>query len=142
MLGTYISQSEHETKELGAKLLDEFKTSGIVALVGDLGAGKTHLVKGLAEAAGFSGDVTSPTFSLVHEYQAPEIQICHFDFYRLESESELWDLGWEDYLDRDAVLAVAGSPLFRASSETPKPIHFLKDLVEISQKIYGFTGLP
>ena len=76
----------------------------VFALVGDLGAGKTHWTKGLARGLGFSGDVTSPTFSLAHEYRGGRLPLFHFDFYRLESVEELLSLGWDDYLDQNGVI--------------------------------------
>ena len=77
-----------------------------IALVGDLGAGKTHFTKGLAEGLGFNGDVTSPTFSLVQEYRGGRLPLFHFDFYRIESADELLALGWDDYLDEAGVVVV------------------------------------
>jgi len=117
-----LTHSDSETKAAGREFFQEhlaaaFESSGtqgasVVALVGDLGAGKTHFVKGLVEGAGYEGDVTSPTFSLVREYQGAVAEICHFDFYRIEHEVELWELGWEDYLDRSSVLAVEWADRF------------------------------
>jgi len=106
------THSETETIELGKSLLTRFPKGGVVALVGDLGSGKTHLTKGIALAAGFDGSVTSPTFTLVHEYVGSSQEVCHFDFYRLNSENELWDIGWDDYLDRGAVLVVEWADRF------------------------------
>ncbi|WP_421750487.1 tRNA (adenosine(37)-N6)-threonylcarbamoyltransferase complex ATPase subunit type 1 TsaE [Croceimicrobium sp.] len=73
----------------------------LVLFKGDLGAGKTTLIKELCKQLGVLDEVNSPTFSLVNEYQgAKGEQIFHFDWYRLEDESEAWDMGWEDYLER------------------------------------------
>lgn len=84
-------------KAVGATL----KAGSVVALVGTLGAGKTHLTKGLvAHFGGKEEDVTSPTFTLVHEYEGTSLPIYHFDFYRMESAAEVETLGWDDYLDR------------------------------------------
>lgn len=88
---------------------------GVIALVGGLGAGKTHLVKGIAAGLGSAADVASPTFSLVHEYFGGRLPLYHFDFYRLESEGEVLGIGWDDYLaEGDAVLAVEWADRFPA----------------------------
>jgi tRNA threonylcarbamoyladenosine biosynthesis protein TsaE len=75
-----------------------------IALVGDLGAGKTHWTKGFVAGIGSSATVTSPTFGLVHEYHGGRLPVFHFDFYRLKSAEELIALGWDDYLDQDGIV--------------------------------------
>ncbi len=76
----------------------------VVALNGDLGAGKTHFSKGLVAGLGAAESVTSPTFSLVQEYLSGRLPVFHFDFYRLDSAGELISLGWDDYLDEGGVI--------------------------------------
>ena len=99
--------SESELIEYASDLGRSVGAGSVFGLVGDLGAGKTHFTKGLAAGLGVSEvDVTSPTFTLVHEYAGGRLPIFHFDFYRLESEEEALALGWEEYLAEDAVLAV------------------------------------
>lgn len=78
----------------------------VIALVGDLGAGKTTLTQGILAGLDFAGEVTSPTFSLVQEYLGGRLEVFHFDFYRVEHEDELLDLGWDDYLDRQGLVIV------------------------------------
>ncbi len=86
-----------QTLAVGERLGSALQPGDIVALDGDLGAGKTLLTKGIARSLGISdSDVTSPTFSLIHEYAAP-VPLYHFDLYRLEDPEELWNLGYEDY---------------------------------------------
>lgn len=80
------------------------QAGAVVALNGDLGAGKTHFCKGLVVGLGAREEVTSPTFSLVQEYLSGRVPIYHFDFYRLESTNELISLGWDDYLDEEGVI--------------------------------------
>jgi len=85
----------------------------VLALVGTLGAGKTHFVQGMAAGLGFEGVVTSPTFSLVHEYVGGRWPLFHFDFYRLESVAALLSMGWDEYLDeQDAVVVVEWADRF------------------------------
>ena len=101
-----ITNSEEETEEAGAELSRRLESGAVVALYGDLGAGKTAFVRGLARGLGFTGRVTSPTFTIVNEYEG---LLFHFDMYRLNSADELFDIGWEDYLRRGAVCAVEWS---------------------------------
>ena len=104
----YLSHSEQETEELGAALAGRLKAGDVVAYRGDLGAGKTAFTRGLARGLGCTGRVTSPTFTIVNEYEG-RIPLFHFDLYRLGDEEELWDIGWEDYLGRGGVCAVEWS---------------------------------
>lgn len=83
----------------------------VFALTGGLGAGKTHWTKGFAAALGAGGEVTSPTFSLVHEYPA-RLPIFHFDFYRLDSADELIGLGWDEYLEAGGVVVAEWADKF------------------------------
>ena len=106
----YLSHSEQETEELGAALAGRLKAGDVVAYRGDLGAGKTAFTRGLARGLGCHGRVTSPTFTIVNEYEGPT-PLFHFDLYRLGGEEELWDIGWEDYLARNGVCAVEWSEI-------------------------------
>ena len=81
----------------------------VVAFTGDLGAGKTAFTRGLARGLGISGRVTSPTFTVVNEYEGGRLPLFHFDMYRLGSSDELFGIGWEDYLAREGVCAVEWS---------------------------------
>ena len=107
----YLSHSEQETEALGAALAQRLHGGDMIAYRGDLGAGKTAFTRGLARGLGCTGRVTSPTFTIVNEYEG-EIPLFHFDLYRLGDEEELWDIGWEDYLGRGGVCAVEWSESF------------------------------
>ncbi len=104
----YITNSAEETIELGRKLAAELRPPKLVLLRGDLGAGKTTMVKGIAEAfeAASQDDVTSPTFTLIHEYRGPEVSVYHIDLYRLETARELETLGLDELIsdERNIVL--------------------------------------
>lgn len=106
--------SEKEAIAFGRELAATLRPGAVVALVGGLGAGKTHVAKGLAAGLGFPGEVTSPTFTLVHEYTAPAMRlpVYHFDFYRLDSPEAVPGLGWDDYLDAGGVCVVEWADLF------------------------------
>ena len=101
-----ISNSPTETEQLGADLAAQLSPGDIIAFTGDLGAGKTAFTRGLARGLGIQERVTSPTFTIVNEYEGGRIPLFHFDMYRLGSSDELFDIGWEDYLARGGVCAV------------------------------------
>ena len=105
-MGTIISHSPAETHAAGVAMAAGMRRGNVLALVGGLGAGKTHFVKGLVEGLGGDAEgVTSPTFTLVHEYRGT-LPVFHFDFYRLESEAEVFEIGFDDYLGMDGVCVV------------------------------------
>ena len=103
-----ITHSEQETEQFGAELAEIIQAPAVLCLYGELGAGKTALIRGLAEGMGLTCTVSSPTFTIVNEYLGSR-DLIHFDMYRLGSAEELFDIGWEDYLRRNAVLAVEWS---------------------------------
>ena len=105
---TVVTNSERETEQVGRELAVTLSPGSVVALYGDLGAGKTAFVRGLAEGLGIDGSVSSPTFTIVNEYRG-RIPLFHFDMYRLSGSDELFEIGWEDYLDRGGVCAVEWS---------------------------------
>ena len=106
------ASSELEMIEGGIKIAASLESGDVVALNGPLGAGKTHLSKGLVSGLGACDEVTSPTFSLVQEYLGGRVPIFHFDFYRIESVDELERLGWDEYLDEEGVVIVEWADKF------------------------------
>ena len=102
------TNSEKETEAAGAEFAASLPGGTVVALYGDLGAGKTAFVRGMAKAFGIDEGVCSPTFTIVNEYIGKR-ELFHFDMYRLGSSDELFDIGWEDYLNRGGVCAVEWS---------------------------------
>jgi len=104
----YLSHSTAETEAVGASLGQRLLPGTVLAYRGDLGMGKTAFTRGLARGLGFTGRVTSPTFTIVNEYEG-RIPLFHFDMYRLGGPDELFDIGWEDYLARGGVCAVEWS---------------------------------
>mgnify|MGYP000676751057 CR=1 FL=1 len=96
----YCSNSVAETEELGAQLAARLRPGDVVAYTGDLGAGKTAFTRGIARGLGIPERVTSPTFTIVNEYEGGRLPLFHFDLYRLGDPEELFDIGWEDFLRR------------------------------------------
>ena len=105
----YCSNSVAETEELGAQLAARLRPGDVVAYTGDLGAGKTAFTRGIARGLGIPERVTSPTFTIVNEYEGGRLPLFHFDLYRLGDPDALFDIGWEDYLARGGVCAVEWS---------------------------------
>ena len=103
-----LTHSELETEKAGENLAAKIADGTVVAMYGELGAGKTAFVRGMARGMGLDCRVNSPTFTIVNEYIG-ERTLLHFDMYRLGSADELWDIGWDDYLARGAVCAVEWS---------------------------------
>ena len=101
----YLSHSPEETEHIGEMLGRRLRPGTVVAYRGGLGMGKTAFTRGLARGLGCAGRVTSPTFTIVNEYDGAT-PLFHFDMYRLGSSDELFDIGWEDYLTRGGVCAV------------------------------------
>ncbi len=105
----FITASPKETEAVAEALGKFLKPGTVVAFEGDLGAGKTAFTRGLARGLGATDTVTSPTYTIVNEYLSGRMPLFHFDMYRLSSSDDLWDIGWEDYLDRGGVCAVEWS---------------------------------
>ncbi|MDB4358923.1 tRNA (adenosine(37)-N6)-threonylcarbamoyltransferase complex ATPase subunit type 1 TsaE [Verrucomicrobiales bacterium] len=117
--------NDKEMIDAGSSFAESLEAEDVVALVGDLGAGKTHFSKGVVSGLGAKSDVTSPTFSLVHEYTGGRLPIFHFDFYRIDSSDELIRLGWDEYLDEAGVILVEWADKFpELLPESTIQLHF------------------
>lgn len=104
--------SAAEMVALGREIAAELSGGEVMGLVGDLGAGKTHLVRGILEGLGASDPAASPTFSLVHEHADGRVPVAHFDFYRMKSADEALGMGWDEYLASGSVLLVEWADRF------------------------------
>ena len=113
----FITHSPEETETIGEALSQRLSPNTILAFRGDLGAGKTAFTRGLARGLGCVEQVTSPTYTIVNEYLSGRIPLFHFDMYRLANADDLWDIGWEDYLDRGGICAVEWSENVRDALE-------------------------
>ncbi len=105
----FITYSPEETEAVGQALGKVLAPGTVLAYEGDLGAGKTAFTRGLARGLGCTDTVTSPTYTIVNEYLSGRLPLFHFDMYRLRSSDDLFDIGWEDYLDRGGISAVEWS---------------------------------
>ena len=113
----YHTNSPEETEAIGQQLAARLQPGTVIAFEGDLGAGKTAFTRGLARGLGATDRVTSPTYTIVNEYLGGRLPLFHFDMYRLHSSDDLFDIGWEDYLERGGICAVEWSENVRDAME-------------------------
>ena len=118
----FLSHSAEETERFGEQLARQLRSGDVLAFTGPLGMGKTSFTRGLARGLGCRDRVTSPTFTIVNEYEG-ETPLFHFDMYRLGSSDELFDIGWDDYLARGGICAVEWSE--RVSDALPEGTVFV-----------------
>lgn len=136
----YETHSAAETEALGERLAPALGQGTVLAYTGDLGAGKTAFTRGLARGLGFTGRVTSPTFTIVNEYEGGRLPLFHFDMYRLSGSDELYDIGWEDYLARGGICAVEWSEIVDDALEGCVRVDIRRGDAEESRKI-SITGV-
>lgn len=106
----YESFSYDDTQVIAKEIADTLKGGEFIAMYGDLGAGKTAFVQGLAKALGITNHVTSPTFTIVNEYEG-RLPLYHFDVYRIADPDEMYEIGYDDYIDSDGVCVVEWAEL-------------------------------
>ena len=106
-----IIKSEKEMLDFGFSFGEKLLSGSVIALVGDLGAGKTHFCQGVCQSFGYL-ECTSPTFTLVNELVTQDVPVFHFDFYRMKTIQELWEIGWEEYLDKEGIILAEWADLF------------------------------
>ena len=122
----FITNSPQETEALGQKLGQMLPAGTVIAYRGDLGAGKTAFTRGLARGLGIQDPVTSPTYTIVNEYLGGRVPLFHFDMYRLHSADDLFDIGWDDYLERQGICAVEWSENVAEALEDPLVVTICK----------------
>ena len=143
----FITNSPAETEAVGEALGKRLQPGTVLAYRGDLGAGKTAFTRGLARGLGATEQVTSPTYTIVNEYLGGRLPLFHFDMYRLRCADDLFDIGWDDYLERGGICAVEWSENVWDAMENPITITIEK-LGENSRRItmegsenHALTGL-
>lgn len=120
----FVTESSEETQALGSRLAKVIKPGDVFALEGGLGSGKTELVRGVVDALNPEAIVRSPSFALVNSYDTPVFPVHHFDFYRIHDSGELWEIGYDEYLNPDAVCFIEWAHLCKES--LPKNIHTIR----------------
>lgn len=136
----YISNSPTETEALGEALAARLTAGTVVAFTGDLGAGKTAFTRGLARGLGVPDRVTSPTFTIVNEYEGGRLPLFHFDMYRLGSADDLFDIGWEDFLRRGGVCAVEWSETVQEALDADTIYVDIRRGAEDNQRVLTIRG--
>ena len=134
----FVSESERETEELGERLACVLRAGDVVALRGGLGMGKTAFIRGVARGLGVSDRVTSPTFTIVNEYEG-RLPLFHFDLYRLSGADELFGIGWEDYPERGGVCAVEWSEQAGGALEASVLVSIRRGKTD-GQRVIEITG--
>ena len=114
-MATTILRTAEETIAFGRALAATLNSGDVLAVCGELGAGKTHFVKGLAAGLGAECAVTSPTFTLIHEYRGGRLPLFHADWYRIDDERELMKIGIDDYLAEDGIVVIEWADKFRSA---------------------------
>lgn len=123
----FVSKNETDTKNFAKKLASKLKTKDVVVLTGELGSGKTKFVEGLLSYFGLENEISSPTFTIVNEYQKDDTKIYHFDVYRLEDSSEFYEIGGEEYFENGICLIEWGELIQDALPKNYIHITFEKD---------------
>lgn len=123
-----ISNSEEETKLIGRKFAKDLKKGDVIVLTGDLGSGKTKFTEGVLQFFGLENEISSPTFNIVNEYVNRDVNIYHFDVYRLEDEDEFYAIGGEEYFERGICLIEWGEMIESALPNKYIQISFSRNL--------------
>ena len=136
----FLTNAPEETERLGAALAACLKPGTVIAYRGDLGAGKTAFTRGLARGLHCRELVTSPTYTIVNEYLGGRLPLFHFDMYRLSSSDDLFDIGWEDYLERGGVCAVEWSENVAEARENPVVVRLERDSADTEVRHITIEG--
>jgi tRNA threonylcarbamoyladenosine biosynthesis protein TsaE len=137
---TIISNSADETIQIAERIAPILKTRDVIILVGDLGSGKTKFVEGILKYFGLENEISSPTFTIVNEYNAKHQNIYHFDVYRLEDTDEFYAIGGEEYFDKGICLIEWGEQIKDALPINYKKIIFSRDLEHENMRVLNFEG--
>ena len=131
---SFVSKSERETEAFAESFAKTLKAGSVVAFEGDLGAGKTAFVRGLARGLGCTDSVSSPTFAIVNEYDGA-LPLFHFDMYRIETLGELYSIGFFEYLERGGVLAIEWSENIYSALPDDSTFVVIEKIDETSRRI-------
>lgn len=123
-----ISNSEEETKLIGRKFAEGLKKGDVIVLTGDLGSGKTKFTEGVLQFFGLENEISSPTFNIVNEYVKEDVNVYHFDVYRLEDEDEFYAIGGEEYFEKGICLIEWGEMIEHALPNKYIQISFSRNL--------------
>lgn len=138
-MATFISNTPAETEAVGWRLAEDVRVGSVLALQGELGSGKTQFTKGLVAGMGSNAAVSSPTFTIVHEYRDGRLPVYHFDFFRVENRKSLARLGLDDYLFGDGVSVIEWADRF--PEFIPEPARWIRfEIKSENQRAITFQG--
>ena len=135
-----ISHSEEETKQIAMKIASKLNIGDVLVLTGDLGSGKTKFTEGILDYFGFSGEISSPTFTIVNEHTSDKINVYHFDVYRLEDSDEFLAIGGDEYFEKGISIIEWGEIIEDVLPKNAIRIEFSRDLsheTDRALKIYN-----
>ena len=130
----YITNSEEETKKFAKEFAKKLKVGDVIVLTGDLGSGKTKFVEGILSNFGLENEISSPTFTIVNEYKKDDINIYHFDVYRLEDSDEFYAIGGEEYFEKGICLIEWGEIIENILPKKHITVTFKRNLDEENKR--------
>lgn len=137
----YISNSEKDTIELGKKIASQLQIGDIIILSGDLGSGKTKLTEGILTYFNLQDEISSPTFTIVNEYDTEKIKILHFDVYRLADVDEFFAIGGEEYFEKGASIIEWGEMIEDYIPQRYLKLEFSRDNVNENQRLINIENI-
>lgn len=137
----YISNSEKDTIELGKKMASQLQIGDIIILSGDLGSGKTKLTEGILTYFNLQDEISSPTFTIVNEYDTEKIKIFHFDVYRLADVDEFFAIGGEEYFEKGASIIEWGEMIEDYIPQRYLKLEFSRDNVNENQRLINIENI-
>ena len=137
----FISKNEDDTKQLAKKLAAKLKTKDVVVLTGELGSGKTKFTEGFLSYFGLENEISSPTFTIVNEYKKNDLNIYHFDVYRLSDSSEFYEIGGEEYFENGICLIEWGELIQDALPNEYIKINFTRNELNENERIINIQSL-
>lgn len=136
-----ISHSEEETKQLAMKIASKLNIGDVLVLTGDLGSGKTKFTEGILDYFGFSGEISSPTFTIVNEHTSDKINVYHFDVYRLEDSDEFLAIGGDEYFEKGISIIEWGEIIEDVLPKNTIRIEFSRDLSHETDRVLKIHNL-
>lgn len=136
-----ISHSEEETKQLAMKIASKLNIGDVLVLTGDLGSGKTKFTEGILDYFGFSGEISSPTFTIVNEHISDKINVYHFDVYRLEDSDEFLAIGGDEYFEKGISIIEWGEIIEDVLPKNAIRIEFSRDLSHETDRVLKIHNL-
>lgn len=136
-----ISHSEEETKQIAMKIASKLNIGDVLVLTGDLGSGKTKFTEGILDYFGFSGEISSPTFTIVNEHTSDKINVYHFDVYRLEDSDEFLAIGGDEYFEKGISIIEWGEIIEDVLPKNAIKIEFSRDLSHETDRVLKIYNL-